>query len=102
MKKTSLVVVLCVCLVASVVAKDAPALKPEEGLFFWEGKSLKAQIIRSPGPLLQPPGIHPVMGRDFIKQDFEKQAPGVAIISFAVWAAAMDSRQDIIGLKIRA
>ena len=102
MKKTSLIAALCVSLVASAVAKDAPGSKLEEGVFVLEAKSLKAQVIHSLGPLLQPLGTHPVIGRDFIRQDFDKQAPGVAIISYTLWATAIGSRKDIIGLKIRA
>jgi hypothetical protein len=102
MKKTSLVVALCVFLVASAVGGEATESKSEAVTFLPESKSLNAQMIQSTGPLLQPLGTHPVLGRDFIKKDFEKQSPPVAIISSALWVTAAGSRPDIIGQKIRA
>lgn len=102
MKKTSLIVALCVSLVASIAGKAAPESKSDAVTFLSEGKSQSAQMIQSTGAVLQPLGTRPLLGRDFIKQDFQKQSPAVAIISSALWAAATDSRADIVGQKIRA
>lgn len=102
MKKTPLMVALCVSLVASAVGKEPPESKSDAILFLAEGKSLDAQVIQASGPLFLPLGTHPVLGRDFIQSDFEKQSPRVAIISSTLWTAATGSRPNIIGRKIRA
>jgi hypothetical protein len=102
MKKISLLTAVCVSLVASAVAKDIPKAKSREVTFLVGAKSLEAQSIPSPGPLLQLLGTRPVLGRDFIKQDFENGSPRVAIISSALWVAATGSRPEIIGQKIKA
>lgn len=101
MKKISLLIALGLSLVASVAAKETPESQTPEVTFLPEGKPLNVQLIPSYRPLLLPLGTRPAIGRDFIKQDFERASPPVAIISSTVWGAA-GSRPDVIGRKIKA
>ncbi len=102
MKNASLIMAYCLFLVVPASGDAAAESKPSAVAFLPEGKSVSAQVIRSTGPLLKPLGTRPLIGRDFLKEDFEPQTPAVAIISFSLWAAATDSRPDIIGHKIQA
>jgi hypothetical protein len=50
---------------------------------------------------LQPLGVLPLLGRDFVAEDLRKGSPAVAIISSEFWADAFASRPDAIGRKIQ-
>jgi predicted permease len=45
-------------------------------------------------------GIQPLLGRDFVESDDQPNAPGVVILSYAVWANRYQSDRGIIGRSL--
>src|SRR5687767_10139572 len=45
-------------------------------------------------------GVEPILGRDFVESDDRPNAPGVVILSYAVWANRYQSDRGVIGRSL--
>jgi hypothetical protein len=89
---------LCaMCLCGCTKSKSRPEIA-----IVIDGKSTTVEPIASTGPIFQPLGVLPLLGRDFLPEEFAKGSPATAIISSEVFAAAFASRPaEVMGRKIR-
>jgi len=101
MRTCVIISVLCVVAMWCGCAKSASEEKSPEVAVLADGKSTPAEVIQSMASFLQPLGVRPSLGRDFVAEDLRKGSPGVAIISSKFWADAFASRPDVIGAKIQ-
>src|SRR5262249_55971573 len=101
MRTYLLIPALCTAIMSCGRAKPTSEAKPPEVAVVFDGKSSTAEAIPSVASVLEPPGVLPFLGRDFVAEDLRKGAPAVAIISWEFWADAIASRPDAIGRRIQ-
>ena len=101
MRTYILIPALCTAIISCGCAKSTSEAKSPEVAVVSDGKSTTAEAIPSAAPVLQPLGLLPFLGRDFVAEDLRKGSPAVAIISSEFRAEAFASRLDAIGRKIQ-
>jgi len=77
------------------------AKSKSENALVSNNQSAEPELISVQSSFLKPLGIAPVLGRDFVPEDFEKSSAEVAIISAEVSASAFASRPNAIGQRLR-
>jgi len=101
MRTCILIPALCTAIISCGCAKSTSEAKSPEVAVVADGKSTMAEAIPSVASFLQPLGVRPLLGRDFLPEELRKGSPAVAIISSEFWADAFASRPDAIGRTIQ-
>jgi hypothetical protein len=101
MRTCILIPALCAAITLWGCAKTTSEAKSSEVVVVCDGKPTMAEAISSVASALQPLGVPPLLGRDFLSEELRKGSPPVAIISSEFWVDAFASRPDAIGRKIQ-
>jgi hypothetical protein len=94
-------VTLSIGLFVCACTKTHPEAKAPEVTIVLDGTSSMAEAIPCTASVLRPRGASPLLGRDFVPDDFRGSSPTVAILGTAVWRSAFGARPDIIGRTVQ-